>query len=69
MIGKKLRELRKEKNLTQIALAQQIGVSNSLICDIEAGRTTPSVRTLLRLAKVLGVEPSIFFDKASRHSV
>ena len=49
--GEKLRMLRHQHNLTQIELAQMLGLSSHThIANIEAGRRTPSLELTLQLA-------------------
>lgn len=50
-----LRVLRDWRGLSQSALARNSGVNRVQIADIEAGRKTGSVATLMRLAQALGV--------------
>ena len=50
-IGKKIKELRKSKNLTQEEFSEQIGISRSYLSDIENNRKSPSVETLDKLAE------------------
>jgi transcriptional regulator with XRE-family HTH domain len=45
-----------ERGLTQTALARQLGMRQSAIARLEAGEHTPSVETLLRLSRSLGME-------------
>ena len=53
--GKRLRALRKQKNLTQAQLAAQIGVKNSIISFYEVGDRIPSPEIIVKLASVLHV--------------
>lgn len=53
--GRKLRELRKQKNLTQKELASLIGVKNSIISFYEVGERIPSPEILIKLASALHV--------------
>ncbi len=53
--GDRLRQLRKEKNLTQRQLADLIGVKNSVISFYEVGERTPSLDAVIKLATVLHV--------------
>ncbi|WP_039241993.1 helix-turn-helix transcriptional regulator [Clostridium botulinum] len=46
---------RKSNNMTQTKLAENIGMSKSFICDIEAGRKNPSINTLGLIAKALNM--------------
>ena len=49
-IGAFLKELRKEKNLTQEALAEQLRVSNRTISRWETGRNMPDIGMLVEIA-------------------
>lgn len=53
--GEKLRQLRKEKNLTQKQLAALIGVKDSVISFYEVGDRVPSPEVIRKLAIVLRV--------------
>lgn len=54
-IGEGLKKLREHKNFSQLSLAKASGVSQSVISDIEAEKTTsPRVDTLACLAEALG---------------
>lgn len=44
----KLKELRKEKNLTQKQVADKLCVSESTVCLYEKGQRTPSIDTLVK---------------------
>ncbi len=50
-----LRQLRKEKCLTQKQLGERVYVEASTIALYEAGDRSPSLEVLVRLARVLGV--------------
>ena len=51
-----IKELRKEKGLTQAAFAQSIGVSVPSIGGYEAGRIHPSAKVLDKIKEVYGLE-------------
>ncbi|MGN0755046.1 MAG: helix-turn-helix domain-containing protein [Aristaeellaceae bacterium] len=53
--GDRLRQLRKERNLTQQQLAELIGVKNSVISFYEVGERMPSPEVLRKLAMALHV--------------
>lgn len=53
--GNRLRQLRKEKRLTQQQLAELIGVKNSVISFYEVGERIPSPDVLRKLALALHV--------------
>ena len=54
-IGKFILELRKEKNMTQMELAEKIGVTDRAISKWENGRGMPDLSLLFPLCKELGV--------------
>ncbi len=60
MLAERLRELRKIKGLTQLQLAQQIGVSASAIGMYEQGRREPDHETLGRLCSFFHVSSDFF---------
>ena len=53
--GKRLRELRTERKLSQQELAKIIGTNNSSICDWERGRSEPSLEALVKLCQFFEV--------------
>ena len=55
MIGARIAALRRQKKLSQQALARQVGVSPSAIGMYEQGRREPDCRTLIALAAILEV--------------
>lgn len=55
VIGDRLREVRNARGLSLRALAARLGVSASLISQVETGRARPSVRTLYAIAAELGM--------------
>ncbi|MBX3248300.1 MAG: helix-turn-helix transcriptional regulator [Myxococcales bacterium] len=54
-LGARLRALRLEAGLTQAELARRTGIHRPNIARVEAGRHTPSLETLTRLATAIGV--------------
>jgi transcriptional regulator with XRE-family HTH domain len=60
-IGERLAEHRTRRGLRVSALAAAVGVSASLISQIERGHSRPSVSTLFALAEALGVPVDDFF--------
>jgi transcriptional regulator with XRE-family HTH domain len=53
IFGRRLRELRLERGLTQNALAQIVETSKPFISDMERGVKVPSLTMILRLAEAL----------------
>lgn len=56
-MGGKIRQLRKQKNISQEVLAQVLGVSFQAVSKWETGAAEPSTSNLLALAKLYGVDP------------
>ncbi len=62
MIGNKISEARKEKNLSQAQLAQQLSVSSQAVGKWERGESMPDIITFNRLAEILDVDLNYFSD-------
>ncbi|MFI5307180.1 MAG: helix-turn-helix transcriptional regulator [Polyangiales bacterium] len=58
-LGARLRELRVAAGLTQAELARRTGIHRPNIARVEAGRHTPSLETLARLASAIGVPTTL----------
>ena len=54
-IAENIRRIRKDRNITQEALAYEAGLNRACIGYIERGERKPSVETLEKIAKVLKV--------------
>lgn len=54
-IGKKLKQLRKSRGLTQEQVAEKVDITRSTISNYEIGRRTPHLKDLSALAGVFGV--------------
>lgn len=50
-----IKDLRKNKNLTQKQLAEKAGLSQSTISDIEDGTKSPRLKTLDKIATALDI--------------
>src|SRR6185312_12622388 len=62
-LGQRLREAREEKNVGLRELARRLGVSASLISQIETGKTEPSINTLFSIVSELELSVNeIVFD-------
>jgi len=55
VLGKRIRQLREERKLSQEAIEKQTGLLRSYISRVENGYTVPSLETLERLAAALEV--------------
>lgn len=63
MIGDIIRALRKENNLTQKALAEQIGVSQKAIDYWERGINEPKASYIIRLADYFHVSADYLLER------
>jgi len=57
----RFKELRTARGLSIRKLAEEAGVSTETVYSLEHGRRQPSVRTLGKIARALGVEAKDFF--------
>lgn len=55
-IAKRIRRLRKQKELTQEELAEKVHVSTTHIGLVETGKRRASLKTLQRIASALGIK-------------
>tara|TARA_B100000925_G_scaffold290088_1_gene274460 strand:+ start:2354 stop:2602 length:249 start_codon:yes stop_codon:yes gene_type:complete len=65
----KLKKVRKSQKVTQLELAQQVGVSRQSIYAIEASKSEPSLSLALKISKVLSVPvDEIFWLSGEKHT-
>ncbi len=60
--GKRLRELRKQRKLTQEKLAEKIGLSTNFIGMVERGIRNTTIDNLFKISKALEIKLSKFFE-------
>lgn len=63
--GARLAALRQEREWTQAQLAEKLGVSVKAVTYYEREVSSPTTRTLARVAEAFGVEPSELLDATS----
>lgn len=61
-LGRRIKEIRKAKGLTQEKLAEIIGIETGSLSAIESGRHFPSLLTLEKVATFFDVELQLFFE-------
>ena len=61
-VGQRIKELRKELELSQEALALKAEVDRTYVTDVENGRRNVSLKILERLVKALNVSFNEFFN-------
>ncbi|UII57814.1 XRE family transcriptional regulator [Cytobacillus spongiae] len=63
-IGKRIKNLRIKKNLTQEELGERTDLSKGYISQLERNLSSPSLETFFSILNVLGCSPKDFFDEA-----
>jgi len=56
LVGKRIRELREKKSITQLQLATEIEINESTFRNYENGRKLPSIYTVYKIACYLDLE-------------
>ncbi len=69
LFGRRLRELRLGRQLTQEALAEAAGITSTYTSDIERGKRAPSLTIILRLAQALDVDVADLLADFRRESL
>jgi transcriptional regulator with XRE-family HTH domain len=62
-LGKRLRSLRSQRDLTLVELGQQVELSASYLSQIERGVTMPSLSRLTAIASAFEVDVGYFFEE------
>lgn len=65
-IGERIRDLRKEKNISYEKMAEKIGISRNSYNAIELGKTNFQFLTLLRILKYHNISIFQFIDSVKR---
>ena len=66
-ISNRLKDIRKDKNITLQELADVAGVSKGMLSQVENSRSIPSLNVLLSLIKALDVDLNEFFKNINLH--
>jgi transcriptional regulator with XRE-family HTH domain len=54
-LGQNLKRIRMKKGISQNAIAKTLDIDRSFITNIEGGKTNPTLATIAKLAKAIGV--------------
>lgn len=68
-IGKRVAELRKSKNMTQVELADQLGISYQAVSNWETGNSMPDIAKLEDLSNIFDVSIDELLGNAARAKV
>lgn len=66
VLGQRIRQLREHQGLSSRALARAAGLSETYVSQIERGRETPSLKTLAKIARALGVPLGDLVDEGGK---
>ena len=56
LLGQRIRKLRKARGWRQLDLAEQAGINENYVSDLELGRKEVCLRTLSTLARAFGIK-------------
>ena len=65
-IGKKLKELRLQKNFSLEQLAKKVGLTRSFLSQVEKDKTSPSIASLIKILSALNVKMADFFQAVDK---
>lgn len=68
-VGMKIKQLRRQRNISQIALAKQLGVSKSVISSYENGIHYPPYDVLIQIARIFGVSTDYLLGLSGNLSI
>ena len=69
VVGDNIRFIRQKREITLDALAGRTGMSRTFISDIERSQKVPSIVSLERIAKALGVKPSTLLEPGAYKTI
>jgi transcriptional regulator with XRE-family HTH domain len=69
LVGRKIRQLRKEHNLTQTELSARVGIQQSDLSRMEKGEYRVSLDTLFRILSEFQISFGEFFDEMAKESM
>ena len=68
-LGDKLRDTRLHKKMTLAELSSRSGVSKSLLSQIERNITVPTIKTIQKIAKALGITMTALFAELEKTEI
>lgn len=68
-VGKKIREVRLLRGMTQVNVAEKLGLSFQQLQKYETGYNRVSASKMFEIAQLLDVEPAYFFEGLPREGV
>lgn len=68
-VGKRIREIRKKKDLSQGRLAEMAGLNDKYLGEVERGSNNISIKNLGQIAGALGVETFELLDGSHEYEI
>jgi transcriptional regulator with XRE-family HTH domain len=62
LLGKRIQEIRKSKNITQEYMAEMVGIETVSLSNIERGKYYPTAENLNKIIEALQIEPEELFN-------
>ena len=59
MVAERLKALRAEKQITQVQLAEMLGVSKGTVAMWETGKSVPTMKNMIALSEILNTDVEI----------
>lgn len=69
LVGRKIRQLRKDHKLTQVELSQRLGIQQSDLSRMEQGEYRVSLDTLFRILAEFTMSMGEFFEEIAQESI
>ena len=69
IVARNLRILRKQKGLTQEALADQAAINRNYVGEIEREEKSPTIDMIEKLADALEIDPATFISPSQKRRV
>ena len=66
LVGRKIRQLRRQRKVTQVELAERIGIHQSDLSRMEQGEYKVGLDTLLKILQTFDLSIGDFFEEANR---
>src|SRR5436309_5528618 len=66
LVGRKIRQLRRQRKLTQVELADRIGIHQSDLSRMEQGEYKVGLDTLLKILQTFDLSIGVFFEEGDR---
>jgi len=66
LVGRKIRQLRRQRKLTQVELAEKIGIHQSDLSRMEQGEYKVGLDTLLKILQTFNMNIGDFFEERPR---